>query len=162
MTRNVFSSAGSRMWAVLTLSTAAFGTAVVLAQAPVADSHHDAVAEQTKPADAGMMGARKMMADQKAMMAKMAADDQTLTDLLAKMNAAKGEAKVVAIAAVVTELAAQRSRMQAQMMRMQSGMMDQMMANMAAMHGSGGMMKPAPAPGKGATDPDHAAHHPEK
>ena len=162
MTRNVFSSAGSRMWAVLALSTASFGTAVVLAQTPAADSHHDAVAEQTKPADAGMMGARKMMADQKTMMAKMAADDQTLTDLLAKMNAAKGEAKVAAIAAVVTELAAQRSRMQAQMMRMQSGMMDQMMANMAAMHGSGGMMKKAPEREKGATDADHAAHHPEK
>lgn len=162
MTRHLFSSAGSRMWAVIALSTAALGTAVVLAQAPAADSHHDAVADQPRPADAGMTGARKMMADQKAMMAKMAADDQTLTDLLATMNAAKGEAKVAAIAAVVTELAAQRSRMQAQMMRMQGGMMDQMMANMTAMHGTGGMMKKAPAPENGATDADHAAHHPEK
>ena len=93
----------------------------------------------------------------------MAADDQTLAGLLTTMNAAKGDQKVAAIAAVVNELAAQRTRMQAQMMRMQGGMMDQMMSHMAAMHGPGGMMnKKAPEPAAGVGEQDHAAHHPEK
>ncbi len=77
------------------------------------------------------------------------------------MNAATGDRKVDAIAAVVTELAAQRKQMQEQM-RMQSGMMEQMMSRMSAMHGSGGMMQGTPAPKTDATDPDHAAHHPDK
>ena len=45
---------------------------------------------------------------------------------------------------------------------MQSGMMEQMMSRMSAMHGSGGMMQGTPAPKTDATDPDHAAHHPDK
>jgi hypothetical protein len=91
----------------------------------------------------------------------MAADDEKLAQLITTMNAAKGDQKVAAIAAVVNELAAQRTRMQAQMMRMQGGMMDQMMSHMAAMHGPGGMMnKKAPEPAAG--EQDHAAHHPEK
>jgi hypothetical protein len=36
------------------------------------------------------------------------------------------------------------------------------MSGMSAMHGSGGMMKGTPEPKKDATDPDHAAHHPEQ
>ena len=96
------------------------------------------------------------------MMKMMAADDQKLAGLLTTMNAAKGDQKVAAIAAVINELAAQRTRMQTQM-RMQAGMMDQMMSHMAAMHGPGGMMnKKAPEPPPGVSEQDHAAHHPEK
>jgi hypothetical protein len=55
------------------------------------------------------------------------------------MNAATGEDKVAAMAAVLNELVAQRKQM----------------------HQSCGMMNKAPAPDK-ATEPDHGAHHPEK
>ena len=169
MTRNVL-SVGSRMWATVVAAAVAFGTAIVLAQTPGTDTHHDGAAEPAKANAGGMMGGqsamadrKQMMAEQQAMLAGMAADDRRLTDLLAKMNAAKGEAKVTAMAAVVTELAAQRSRMQQQMMKMQGGMMDQMMAHMSAMHGGGGMMnKTAPAAPPAAADADHPAHHPEK
>ena len=157
MTRNALPLI--RMWAAIALSTTALGTAVVLAQTPAPDPHHDIVAEHTRPAAAKMNG-QNMMADQQAMMATMAAEDRKLTDLVVKMNMAAGDAKVEAIAAVVTELAAQRSRMR-EMMRMQGDMMGQMMSRMSAMHGSGGMMKRAPEAPKESTD-DHAAHHPEK
>jgi len=97
------------------------------------------------------------------MMKMMAADDEKLAGLLTTMNAAKGDQKVTAIAAVVNELAAQRTRMRTQMMRMQAGMMDEMMSRMAAMHGPGGMMnKKTPEPAAGASEQDHAAHHPDK
>ena len=107
-----------------------------------------------------MMGGPSMMADHKAMMARMAAADQKLDELVARMNAAKGEQKVAAIAAAVTELATQRREMDAHMLRMQSGMMERMMSHMSAMHGSGGMMKKTAEPAVG--DTDHSAHHPQK
>ena len=142
MTPNVRSVA-CRMWAVIALSTTALGTTVVLAQTPSPDPHPDAVVEQT-PAATAMLGCQNMRGDQEAMIAKMAAETQKLTDLVAKMNAAKGDAKMAAIAAVVAELAAQRTRMP------------------QSMPMPGGMMKKAPGPEKGATDVDHAAHYPEK
>ena len=49
------------------------------------------------------------------MMEVMRQHDQKLDDLIAKMNAAKGEAKVDAIAAVLNELVAQRKEMRKQM-----------------------------------------------
>jgi hypothetical protein len=80
------------------------------------------------------------MAEQKAMMAKMAAGDQRLADLVAKMNAAKGEERIAAMAAVLNELVAQRKQM----------------------HQSCGMMDTAQSAATASTDPGHAAHHPEK
>ena len=94
------------------------------------------------------------------MMSRMAADDQKLTELIAAMNAARGDRKVEAIAAVVTELAAQRRQMQEQMRR-QRGMMEHMMSRMSAMHGTGDMMK-TPPPAADPTTTDHEAHHLEK
>ena len=153
MTRNQFTYAGP----ALAMLLAAGGTALVLAQAPAAPGHHETTG-QPAAAQAGAM-----MADQKAMMARMAAGDQKLTGLIAAMNKATGDAKVAAIAAVVTELAAQRTEMQAQMVRMQGGMMDQMMSHMSTMHGAGGMMnRKAPEPAPAPAEPDHAAHHPDK
>jgi len=140
------------MWSAVAIVAMAGAATVALAQAP-AGGHHESAA-----APAGEQGA---VAAQQQMMKMMAADDQKLAGLLSTMNAAKGDQKVAAIAAVVNELAAQRTRMQTQMMRMQSGMMDKMMSHMAAMHGPGGMMnKKAPEPAAG--EQDHAAHHPDK
>jgi hypothetical protein len=73
----------------------------------------------------------KMMADQKAATAR-------LQPLIDTMNAAKGEAKVDAIAAVLTELVQQRSAQMDHMsgMMMPDGMMMQMQAMRGDMHKS--------------------------
>jgi hypothetical protein len=114
-------SVASRLWPAVALVTAILSTPVVLAQTPAPG------------------GPERRMDQQKAMMAKMAAADQHLADLIARMNAATGEDKLAAMAAVLNELVAQRKQM----------------------HESCGMMNKAPGPGK-ATEPDHGAHHPEK
>jgi hypothetical protein len=111
-----------RLWAAAASVIAVLSTAVVLAQTPAAGGHE------------------QRMAEQKAMMAKMTAADQKLADLAARMNAAKGEDKVAAMAAVLNELVAQRKQM----------------------HQSCGMMNTAPTPATGSTEPDHGAHHPGK
>jgi hypothetical protein len=94
----------------------------------------------------GMMGG-KMMEECKAMMAKhegmkaeMASLDAKLDSLLAAMNAAKGNKKVDATAAVINELATQRKAMRDHMMAMGPQMMQHMMhhAHMGMMEG---MMK---------------------
>ena len=153
MTRSQFTA--GRMWSAVVVLAIAGAATAALAQAPVDGGHHQSPAA---PADAPTAKAT----DQQHLMKMMAADDEKLAGLITTMNAATGDAKVAAIAAVVNELAAQRTRMQAQM-RMQAGMMDQMKSHMAAMHGSGGMMnKKAPAPAPGVSEQDHAAHHPDK
>ena len=122
MDTKTFSYVASRMCAAVALVTAVLSTPVVLAQTPVPGGHE------------------QRMAEQKAMMAKMAAADQTLADLAARMNAAKGEDKVAAMAAVLNELVAQRKQM----------------------HQSCGMMNKAPTAATESTEPDHGAHHPQK
>lgn len=137
-----------RIASAIAAVTVALSTTLVLAQTPAAQKE--------------MAEHQQKMAEQKAMMAKMAAADQKLAGLVATMNAAKGEGKVVAMAAVINELVAQRTHMQEQM-RMQGGMMERMMTHMSAMHGSGGATTDkAPAKPKDATEADHGAHHPEK
>ena len=156
MSRSQLLSTAGRMWSAVAVVAVAGAATVALAQAPVDGGHHQSPA-------APAAGPAANAADRQQMMKMMAADDEKLAGLITTMNAAKGDAKVAAIAAVVNELAAQRTRMQMQMMRMQAGMMDQMMSHMAAMHGPGGMMnKKAPEPAPGVSDQDHAAHHPEK
>jgi hypothetical protein len=147
MNRTFVSYVAAHMWAAVALVTAALSTTIVLAQSPAAGQNDMAAHQQ-------------MMAERKAAMAKMAAADQKLTALVARMNTAKGEEKVTALAAVVNELVAQRTEMREQM-RMQGGMMERMMSHMSGMHGTGGMMNKAPTPDK-AAEPDHGAHHPEK
>jgi len=75
---------------------------------------------------------KAMMAQHENMMAEMKAADQRLEDLVAKMNAASGQAKVDATAATVTEIAAQRKLMRDRMMAMHQGMMGHMMEHMQA------------------------------
>lgn len=157
MTPKQFSNAVSHMLYGAAMVIAAGTTTVVFAQAPAAPGHHEIAAEPAGPQASAMMAGQHEMA-------KMAAADKKLADLLARMNAAKGNEKVEAMAAVITELATQRMQMQEQMMRMQSGMMDHMMGHMSAMHGASGMMKtaPPPTPAEKPADADHSAHHPEK
>jgi outer membrane murein-binding lipoprotein Lpp len=134
-----------------------------------------AVAGQ-QPAPSPMMGEKKMdesmMAHHKEMMAKMEAMDSKLDDLVKKMNAAKGNSKVDATAAVVNELIAQRKQMREHMMamqpemmkhmmeHMQTGMMKGMMESMSECPMMKGMAGPPDEPKKPATE-EHSKHHPE-
>lgn len=73
------------------------------------------VEAQTTPPARGRMA---MMADCQKMMAGVAANQQKLDDLVAKMNAATGQLKVDQMAAVLTEIVAQQKAMRAHMMCM--------------------------------------------
>jgi|SoiMethySBSTD1v2_1073268.scaffolds.fasta_scaffold00895_37 hypothetical protein len=166
MVSKQFSHVVSRLCLAAALALAA-GSTALHAQTPAAAGHHETAVEPGGAQSGATMADRHqaMMAGRKEMMARMAAADQKLAELVARMNAATGDEKITAITAVVTELAAQRKQMQQQMMAMQTGMMEQMMAHMSAMHGMGGMMKKAPEPAPQADDPsqtDHRDHHSEK
>ena len=162
------SRGGRRLWVAAFLVTFAMGTVVVVAQTPAAADHHAVTAEPRPPhawttmdrRTAMLAGQKMTMADHNTMIAEMAAAEQKLADLIARMNAAQGDERVAAIAAVITELAEQRARMHRQMIRMQSQMMDHMKSHMSAMHGAGMMEKKMPAaPPPLAADADHAGHH---
>ena len=92
------------------------------------------------PGKPGMMDEKMMeepmMAHHKGMMGKMEAMDARLDELIKKMNAATGNKKANATAAVINELVAQRKQMREQMMTMQPEMMKHMMEHMKM-----GMMK---------------------
>lgn len=62
--------------------------------------------------------------------------DQKLKDLVVKMDAATGEGKTDAIAAIVKELVTQRTQMSDRMMTMQGRMMGHMMQRMMRMQGA--------------------------
>jgi hypothetical protein len=81
----------------------------------------------TTPAQGGMAGMMKM---HEQMMADMKAADARLDALAGEMNTATGDARITAIAAVVTELVRQQKAMHARM-----GLMHEQM-----MGGGGGMM----------------------
>ncbi len=144
---------------------------------------------QTPPAAAGarqsprpMMidesQATAMMAERQKMMARMHALDQTLDDLIAKIDTARGDgARIDAIVAVIKQMAAQRTSMREQMMAMQNRMMGHMMEHMTAMPGMSGRMnrgQTGAAPsmmadcpmmkeiGKESTEPGHEEHHQQK
>lgn len=75
---------------------------------------------------------KAMMAQHEKMMAEMKAADQRLDELVTKMNATSGQAKVDATAATVAEIVAQRKTMRTGMMGMHEGMMGHMMEHMQA------------------------------
>ena len=104
-------------------------------QQPAAGSVDGAKSSQPGRGGPGstMMG-QDMMAMRQKMMADDKAADARLQPLLDKMNAAKGEAKVEAMAAVVNELIRQRTTMHAQMGQMSQMMMNQMMTNQMMMN----------------------------
>ena len=78
---------------------------------------------------------QQMMRRQQGMMAEMTAMDATLNDLIAMMNAATDEAKVNAMAEVVTTLAQQRITMRSRMTEMRGQMMGHMMQHMMSAGG---------------------------
>jgi len=65
-----------------------------------------------------------MMAGQHQMMMSMQASDKKIDDLIAQLNAAKGNDRIDKLVAVVNELVAERKQM---MTMMHGGMMDHMM-----------------------------------
>jgi hypothetical protein len=100
------------------------------------DEHHPATPEQAAPA-AGDPQARMMN-----MMATMHANDQKVDDLVKKMNDAKGNNKVDAMAELLTTLVQDRRSMQQSMSNM-----SMMMNMMGTSNGMGGMR------GRGNTNP---------
>jgi hypothetical protein len=105
-----------------------------------------------------MMDCKAMMAHHEAMKAEMASMDARLDALVAAMNAAGGDKKADATAAVVNELVVQRKAMRDHMMAMGPRMMRHMMQHgrPGMMEGKGmsecPMMQPAPEGG------DHPKH----
>ncbi|MGE5359142.1 MAG: YHS domain-containing protein [Bacteroidales bacterium] len=97
---------------------------VAQAPAPATTAHqHEHATAQGHPTTGGQSDEMKQM--HQKMMAEMAAVDQRLDGLVAQMNAAQGQAKVDAIAAVINEMNNDRK---------------QMMQHMTSMMGHGGMM----------------------
>ena len=86
------------------------------------------VARSQEPAAKPDMHA--MMSGQQKMMMSMQASDRKLDELVAKLNAAKGNDRIDALAAVVNELVAERKQMTG-MMAMHGGMMNMMMQKKA-------------------------------
>jgi Spy/CpxP family protein refolding chaperone len=80
---------------------------------------------QTPPAPTSpAMGQRGMMgADHQQMMAEMKAADSRVQELVTKMNAAKGDQKVDAMAALLNEMVKNDSHMHHRMMEMHGRMM---------------------------------------
>lgn len=103
----------------------------------------------------GPMG---MMADRQQVMAEMEARQKRLDDLVARMPAATGQARIDLMVAAITELVAQHKAVQRTMISMQGGMMRQMMRNMQS--------APSAAPPPAPPSPDdkapaqHEEHHP--
>lgn len=122
---------------VLTLIAlaAALGTTGALAQ-----QNQPKPAKPSGGAQSAMMGGKmadqckQMMAMHNQMMADMKAMDASLDQKVAAMNAAKGNAKVDAMAAAINEMASQRKQMMAKM----TSMRDQMMAHMGEHMGRSG------------------------
>lgn len=96
-----------------------------------ASQHED---RQTPAKSSSDMSAqcKAMMASHGQMMTEMKAADARLDDLVSKMTAASGQAKIDAIAAVVTEIVAQRKAMRDGMMKMHGSMMSHTMEHMQA------------------------------
>jgi hypothetical protein len=98
------------------------------------EQHHPGTADQ--PAQAPPDQQASMM----KMMATMHANDQKLDDLVKTMKTAKGNAKVDAIAELLTTLVQDRRTMHESMSNM--SMMMNMMGSMGTMHGRGDSTTP--------------------
>ena len=113
------------------------GIGVILVFASLVPIVIAAQAGQSAP-PSGMSSMQDMMKNRDAMMTRMKGDDDQVKALVDKMNKATGDAKVAAMAELLTKLAEQRSAEHGSMMGMQSQMMSQMMNMMT-------MMKAAPS-----------------
>jgi len=88
-------------------------------------------------------------------MGEMHASVAKLQELVAKMNAASGDAKIEQIAAIVNELVAQHTGMMQQMMSMHDGEMMQKMRTDRPSSGDA-----TEASGTPDAEGDHSQHHP--
>lgn len=117
------------------IQTFRLSAAIVLALSlAVSAGAQDPQHQQTPAKPSADMSARckAMMAEHEKMMTEMKTTDQRLDDLVGKMNAASGQAKVDAVATVVTEIVAQRKTMRDRMMQMHQRMMSHMGEHMQA------------------------------
>lgn len=96
----------------------------------------------------GMMGARRgeMMEWHQKMMEKIKAQDAEMDKLVQEMNAATGEKKVEAIAAVINKAMEIRKGWHSEMEARQKKMMDWMKEKAEAIKGKKGMKKEDTAP----------------
>jgi hypothetical protein len=94
-------------------------------------------AAQQPPATPGSEASPQMMTmmmqQQTQMTDSMRASDARLRELSAKMQAARGQAKVDTIAELLAAVVAEQSSMHAQMLQLHDSMMKQMMTNMPGM-----------------------------
>ena len=120
----------------LASALAAFSGSAIAAKARSGEPAAQQQAAPAPPANATeqerrpMMMGQNMMAMRQKMMADDKAADSRLQPLIEKMNAAKGEAKVDAMAAVLTELIRQRTGTREQMGQLSQMMMPNMMGMM--------------------------------
>jgi predicted nucleic acid-binding Zn-ribbon protein len=105
--------------AALVVATPSWGTpkAEINALAAAQHEHEGAATQQAQP------GMQSMMKMHEQMMAEMKANRARLDTLVQQMNSASGNAKVDAIAAVVTELVRQQNTMHDRMGQMHEQMM---------------------------------------
>jgi hypothetical protein len=115
------------------VTAALVGAMAVVMSAGLAAQAQQLPATDKATPQAGMAAkCQAMMAEHEKMMAEMKAADLRLDGLVAQMNAATGQPKVDATAAVVSEMVAQRKAMRDGMMKMQPRMMAHMMEHMEA------------------------------
>src|SRR3990172_4868081 len=102
------------------------GPPVARAQAQASHAHqkHGEMGAQM------MEDCQAMMAAREEMMSEMRSAEAKLDELIAEMNAAQGDAKVQALASVVTEMVEQGKKTMSNMMSMQPSMMQHMMQHM--------------------------------
>ncbi len=117
---------------------------MVLAQVPATTQHEHGASQAPAP----NQSQQQLMQMHQKMMADMAAMDQKLDGLVTQMNAAQGQAKVDAMAAVISEMINQQKQMREHMASMmgQGGMIGGMMGGRGPgmmMGTSGGMMSGA-------------------
>jgi hypothetical protein len=113
------------------ISAAVVFAAVLMANGAFAQDSEPKAGMQPGGGQSGMMsGNPQMMAMHNQMMADMKAMDASLDLKVAAMNAARGHAKVDAMAAVINEMVSQRKQMMAKMMGMHA-----MMTGMMGMKG---------------------------
>lgn len=104
-----------------------------LAQSQAAGSAATAQHEEHHPLQAPTPAQEQQMMDMhQKMMAAMHSQDAALQALVAKMDAAKGQARIDTMADLLKAVVQQRTSMRDDMMKMQGMMMDHMMQHMAS------------------------------
>lgn len=123
------------------LAVAALSIGLLLQTSPLIVPLHAQGQPRTASEQQMMERCKQAMAEHQQMMSRMKTADAELDKLVSRMNAAIGNEKVDATAAVVTEIVKQRQTMHTQMMQMHEHMMAHMsehmqMADMQAMQRS--------------------------